>query len=90
MLDLLMVPLLDGNSEIGEHVRSILCYLNCIRHLIRSRAVKNRVFFLKNTYFPLCVRNMYRVTIYYKSHGFTAKYSRSHGWIEIFKLPAVN
>ena len=34
----------DGNSEIGAHVRSILCYLICSRHLIRSRAVTNRNF----------------------------------------------
>ena len=37
-----MVPLLDGNSEIGAQVRSNICYLNCIKHLIRSRAVTNR------------------------------------------------
>ena len=27
-----MVLVLDGNSEIGAHVRSYLCYLICIRH----------------------------------------------------------
>ena len=35
-----MVLKLDGKSEIGaHHVRSNLCYLICLRHLIRSRAV---------------------------------------------------
>ena len=33
-----MVLILDGNSEIGAHVRSNLCYFICLRHLIRSRA----------------------------------------------------
>ena len=32
---------LDGNSEIGVYVRSNLCYLICLRHLIISRAVTN-------------------------------------------------
>ena len=36
--------ILDDNSEIGAYVRSNLCYLICLRHLIRSRAVKNQVF----------------------------------------------
>ena len=39
-----MVPLLDGYSEVGAHVRRNLCYLICLRHLIRVRAVKNRIF----------------------------------------------
>ena len=51
-----MVFLLDGNSVIGAHVESNLCYLKCLRHLIRSRAVINRMFFSKETYFPSCVR----------------------------------
>ena len=33
--------ILDGNSEIGVHVTSILCYLICLRHFIKPRAVKN-------------------------------------------------
>ena len=37
-----MVLVLDGNSEIGEHVRSYLCYLICLRHRIISRAVTNQ------------------------------------------------
>ena len=40
-----MVFIWDGNSEIGAHFRSILCYLICLRHLIWSRAVTNRGFF---------------------------------------------
>ena len=35
---------LDVNSEIGAHVRSNPCYLICLRHLIRTRAVANRIF----------------------------------------------
>ena len=34
-----MVLILDGNSEIGAHVRNKLCF----RHLIRSRAVSNLI-----------------------------------------------
>ena len=40
-----MVLILDGNSEIGAHVRSNLCYLICLGHWIRSRVVINRDFF---------------------------------------------
>ena len=40
-----MVPR-TGNSEIGAHVRSNLCYWICLRHWIRLRAATNRVFFL--------------------------------------------
>ena len=36
--------MLDGNSEIGAHVRSNLWYLTCVRLLISSRAGTNRVF----------------------------------------------
>ena len=38
---LIVVLILDVNSEIGAHVRSNLCYLINIRHLIKSRAVTN-------------------------------------------------
>ena len=34
-----MELILDGNSEIGAHVRSNLCYLIFLRHLLRSRTV---------------------------------------------------
>ena len=53
------------NSEIGAHVRSKLCYLICIRRLIISRAVTNRIIFSEKTYLPLCVRNMFWCTIEY-------------------------
>ena len=39
-----MVLILDGNSEIGAHVWSNLCYLICLRHLIRSKTVTNLIF----------------------------------------------
>ena len=32
-------------KKIGEQVRSNLCYLICLRHLIRLRGVTNRFFF---------------------------------------------
>ena len=34
-----MVLILEGDSEIGAHVKSNLCYLICLRYSIRSRAV---------------------------------------------------
>ena len=55
----LSMVLIDGNSEIGAHVRSNLCYLICLRHLIRSRAVTNRISISEKTYFALYVRNMF-------------------------------
>ena len=42
-----VVFILDGNLEIGAHVRSNLCYLTCLRHLIRSKAVTNRKKFIQ-------------------------------------------
>ena len=39
-----MVLILDGNYDIGAHVRRILCYFICLRHLIKSREVTNRIF----------------------------------------------
>ena len=59
----IMVLILDGNSEIGAQVRSNLCYLICLKHLIRNKAVSNRVIFSEKTYVPLCARNMLWVTI---------------------------
>ena len=40
-----MVHILEGDSEIGAHVRSKLGFRICLRHLIRSRLVTNRIFF---------------------------------------------
>ena len=54
-----MVLLLDGNLDICAHVWSDLCYLICLRHLIRSRAVTNWIYFSEKTFFPLCVRLSY-------------------------------
>ena len=34
-----------GNSEIGAHVKNNICCLIFLMHLIRSRAVTNRIFF---------------------------------------------
>ena len=50
-----MVPLLDGSSDIGAHVRSNLYNLICLRHLNRSRIVTN-LLFSEKTYYTLCVR----------------------------------
>ena len=47
------VLVLDGNSEIGAHVRSNLCYLICLKLPVIKRAVKN-LFLLKS-----CVRYMF-------------------------------
>ena len=44
-----MVLILGGNSEIGAHSRRSLCYLICLRHLIRSR-VTNRIFFFRKDF----------------------------------------
>ena len=62
------VLILDGNSEIGAQVRSILLYFICLRHLLRSRAVQLQIDFFssKQTYVPLYLRNMFWVTIWYK------------------------
>ena len=47
-----MVLILDGNLEIGApHVRSNICYLICLRHLIGSRAVTNRICSLRKDLF---------------------------------------
>ena len=43
-----MVRILDGNSGVGAHVRSNICHLICLRDLIKSRAVTNRIFFSPN------------------------------------------
>ena len=38
-----MVIILDGSPEIGALIRSNLCNLICLMHLIGSRAVTNRI-----------------------------------------------
>ena len=42
----LMVLILDGSSGLVALIRRNLCYLICLRHLERSRAGTNRIFFL--------------------------------------------
>ena len=49
-----MVLILD--SKIGAHVRINIFHLICVRHLIRSRAVTNQIYFSEKTYFPSRVR----------------------------------
>ena len=46
-----MVLILDGNSEIGAPVRRNPFYKNFLRHFIRSRAVTNRLIFLRKDLF---------------------------------------
>ena len=52
-----MVLILDGNSEIGAHVRYKLSYFFCLRRFIRLKAVKSCFFLLRKTHIPSCVRN---------------------------------
>ena len=59
-----------GSSEIGTHVRSNLCYLISIGHLIMLTAVTDGIFCFKKTYFPACVRNLFWVTNWYKCHAY--------------------
>ena len=49
-----MVIVWEGNSERGAHVNSNICYLICLRHLNRSRAVTNRIFSEKKLFFQTC------------------------------------
>ena len=52
-----MVLILDGNSEIDAHVGSNqLCFV-CLIHLIRSRAVTNRILFSENKYLFFSIRS---------------------------------
>ena len=57
-----MVLILDGNSEMDANGRSHLCYLICLRPLIRSIAVQIRFVFLQNTYSKL-PSNVYHDTL---------------------------
>ena len=51
------VAILEGNSELGAHERKNICYLISLRHLIKTRAVTNRIVFIpEKKYFSLrCV-----------------------------------
>ena len=64
-----MVLILDGNSEKRMHVRSNLCYLNCVRHSIRSRAVTNLIFFQERPIFLHAMCSKFWVTIQYKYYA---------------------
>ena len=56
---LLMVLILDCNSEIGALVRIKLCHWTCLRHLIWSRAVLNNFFsfFQKSNFSFMCAQD---------------------------------
>ena len=55
--------ILDSNSDIIAYVRSNLCYLICVRHLMRPKAVTNQYFEFyftraqheKVPYFRVCI-----------------------------------
>ena len=53
--------IIDGKTKIGARVRSNLWFLISWRHLIRSRAVTNRIF-------SSCMRNMIWFTSLYEYH----------------------
>ena len=48
----------------GAHVQRNICYSICLKHLMRSRAGKNWIFFLLKE----LMHNMFWVTIWYKHH----------------------
>ena len=53
-----MVLILDSYGEKGADLKINLCYLICLRRLIRSRAVTNRTYFLRKEFYPLYVQNV--------------------------------
>ena len=57
-IDYPIVLILDGNSEIGAHVRSNLRYSICFKHFIESWSISNLILFSVKTYFPSYVRNL--------------------------------
>ena len=77
-----MVYILDGNSVMGAHARSILCYWICSKQLIRSQAVRNRIFFLRKD--PLPFMRAQHVTIQYKYHGhYRHKSKKSYAKVKV-------
>ena len=68
-----MVLTLDGNSEKGAQVRSNLCYLICLRHLIWSRVFNKKK--SEMTYFTSYVRITLWVTISLKKNYVSASIS---------------
>ena len=57
------ILVLEGNSEIGAHVRRILCYFIYKKAFDQPEISHKFVFFSENTYFPS--RNIFCVTINY-------------------------
>ena len=51
-------------SQIGAQLMSNLCSLTCLRHLIRPRAVTNRIFFLRKDRFSLVPSNISTMRTY--------------------------
>ena len=62
--------IIDGNSELGKHVRGNTCYLICSRHSIRLRAVTNRFLSMRAdhvlSYHFMCLQK-YMYSCIYKS-----------------------
>ena len=70
-----MVFRLDDNSKTVASIRSNLCHLICLRHLIRSKRVTKQIYFAEKTYFPACKPNIFFVTM---SSPFFGKNSPLH------------
>ena len=75
-----MVLILDGNSEIGAHVRSNLCYLIFLRHLIISRKsqIETELFMVLSSVSTICPRSsdpFYKVTYYIEWVNTSSTYS---------------
>ena len=70
-----MVLILDDNS--GVHVRSNICYLICLRHLVRSKRIKNRMFFLDFHIFPTKICLDFKKTDGRKRNGANHKWPKS-------------
>ena len=50
-----MVLIFDDHSEIGAQVSRNVCFVTCVRHLIRSRAVTNPGFYpIKPVFLHAC------------------------------------
>ena len=63
-----MVPILDGNSEIGAHVRSNLYYSICLSHFIDREQSKIWNFFLQRK--PIFLHAGAKCSAFqYKDHG---------------------
>ena len=54
-----LVLISDGNSEIGAHVRSNLCSLVCLRHLLDREQSKIGNYSSEKTFFPTYARKMF-------------------------------